>query len=129
MRKTRLRLLHPLATTMSLLLLASGLLSSGCGQSSQPIPPDINRIFNKPVYQNAIWGLRVVDIDTGEVIYDLNPEHQFLIGSVRKLFSVGVLLNRIGPGHTSVTPVYRQGTVTGGVLHGNLILVASGDLT
>src|SRR5215467_14042482 len=109
--------------------MASGLFSSGCCQNSQQIPKDITLIFNKPIYQNAIWGLRVVDIDTGEVISNLNPNYHFLIGSVRKLFSVGVLLNQIGPGHTFITPVYRQGTVASGVLYGNLILVASGDLT
>ncbi len=49
---------------------------------------------------------------------------------MRKVFSVGELLNQIGPDHTYDTPVYRVGNVdTAGVLHGNLVLVASGDLT
>src|SRR5262249_6022790 len=52
------------------------------------------------------------------------------IGSVRKVFSVGELMNKVGAEHTSVTPIHRQGKIgKGGVLHGDLILVASGDLT
>jgi D-alanyl-D-alanine carboxypeptidase/D-alanyl-D-alanine-endopeptidase (penicillin-binding protein 4) len=49
---------------------------------------------------------------------------------VRKVFSVGELLNQVGPKHTYDTPVYRTGVIdSDGVLHGNLVLVASGDLT
>ncbi|MGH2349840.1 MAG: D-alanyl-D-alanine carboxypeptidase, partial [bacterium] len=105
------------------------LLSNGCTRESAPVPAEIRAILSKPAYQTAAWGLRVVDVDTGEVIYDLNPNRLFLIGSVRKLFSVGLLLNAIGPDHTFVTPVHRQGAVSDGVLTGDLILVASGDLT
>ena len=38
--------------------------------------------------------------------------------------------DKIGPDHTYDTPVYRRGTLTPqGVLQGDLILVASGDIT
>lgn len=94
------------------------------------VPPDIQAVFEKPLYRGAIWGLRVVDLDTGAVLIDREPGCQFAIGSVRKVFSVGELLNQVGPGHRYNTPVYRDGAVDrAGVLHGNLILVASGDLT
>jgi hypothetical protein len=87
-------------------------------------------VFNTPIYRNAIWGLRVVDPGTGSVLVDLRPDHQFFIGSVRKIFSVGALLEQIGPQHTYNTRVYRQGQMdSSGILHGDLILVASGDLT
>ena len=91
------------------------------------VPSDIRAIFNRPPYKHAIWGLRVQD--GANVLIDANSGRQFLIGSVRKIFSVGQLLNTVGAGHTYDTPVYRAGTITRGVLHGNLILVASGDLT
>jgi len=91
------------------------------------VPVDIRAVFDKPAYAKATWGLRVRD--GSRTLVDLNSEHPFLIGSVRKVFSVGELLNTIGPGHTYDTPVYRTGAITNGTLHGNLILVASGDLT
>jgi D-alanyl-D-alanine carboxypeptidase len=59
---------------------------SGISSSSQPIPEDIRQVFDKPAYHTAVWGLRVVDLDTGQFIYDLHSERPFLIGSVRKLF-------------------------------------------
>src|SRR5215510_11162464 len=77
----------------------------GCNKSeSSNIPQDITAIFDKPLYKNSIWGLRVVDLDTGKVFINLRPDYDFFIGSVRKVFSVGELMNKVGAEHTSVTP-------------------------
>ena len=84
-------------------------------------------MLSKPVYKNATWALRV--LDGSKVLIDLQPNRKLFIGSVRKVFSVGQLLDAVGPGHRYDTPVYRTGNVTGGVLHGNLVILASGDLT
>ena len=105
----------------------------GCDKNNDgtdDIPEEILQIFENPLYSNAVWGLRVVDADTGELIYDLESKRDFLIGSVRKLYSVGLLLNQVGSDHIFITPVHRQGEVNGeGTLDGDLILVAQGDLT
>lgn len=112
-------------------LALSALLSSSAVSAAQPatgVPANIQTIFDKPAYKKGIWGLRV--LDGGKVVLDLNSARQLYIGSVRKIFSVGQLLNAVGPEHTYDTPVYRTGTVdANGVLHGNLIVVAAGDLT
>ena len=103
---------------------------SNCNDNSAKVPADIKAIFNKPAYKNAVWGLRIVDLGTGKELMDLEPHCNFFIGSVRKIFSVGELLNQVGPAHRYNTPVYRRGELNGsGVLHGDLVLVASGDLT
>ncbi len=101
-----------------------------CGDNSANVPADIKAVFNKPAYKNASWGLRIVDLGTGKEVIDLQPNCHFYIGSVRKIFSVGELLNQVGPDHRYNTPVYRHGELNGaGVLQGDLVLVASGDLT
>jgi D-alanyl-D-alanine carboxypeptidase len=109
-------------------------LAAGCSRSpardTSIVPDDIRAVFDLPLYQKALWGLRVVDVPSGKVLIDAQPGHNFLVGSVRKIFSVGGLLNQIGPDHTFNTPLYRLGDLDrAGVLHGNLILLASGDLT
>jgi len=101
-----------------------------CHNNSANVPADVKAVFDKPAYKNAIWGLRVVDPGTGKELMDLQPQCNFYIGSVRKIFSVGELLNQVGPDHRYNTPVYRRGELNGaGVLQGDLVLVASGDLT
>jgi D-alanyl-D-alanine carboxypeptidase/D-alanyl-D-alanine-endopeptidase (penicillin-binding protein 4) len=111
----------------------SALLLVSCGGSDHPntaVPDAITQIMQKPAYANATWAMQVVDLDTGRVIYDLNSGSQMFIASVRKLFSTGNALDILGAQYKHVTPVYKQGTVdANGVLTGNLIMVASGDLT
>lgn len=97
---------------------------------SKELPKAIRTIMEKPRYSEATWALRVTDVRSGEVIYDLNSRQRLLTGSVRKLYSVSDTLNRLGPDYRFKTPVYRRGEVDGsGDLKGDLILVAKGDLT
>jgi D-alanyl-D-alanine carboxypeptidase len=117
-------------TFLLLVTAAFGLSGGGNKSGNSHIPPDIQAIFDKLLYKNSIWGLRVVDLDTSAVLINLRPDYDFFIGSVRKVFSVGELMNAVGAAHTSVTSIHRQGEIgDSGVLHGDLILVASGDLT
>jgi D-alanyl-D-alanine carboxypeptidase/D-alanyl-D-alanine-endopeptidase (penicillin-binding protein 4) len=86
--------------------------------------------MKKPRYSGATWALRVVDVKSGAVIYDLNSKDQLLTGSVRKLYSVAAALNQLGADYRFHTPVFRLGNVdASGNLNGDLILVAKGDLT
>ncbi len=98
--------------------------------SCKELPKAIRSIMEKPRYSESTWALRVTDVRSGEVIYDLNSRQRLLTGSVRKLYSVSDTLNRLGPDYRFKTPVYRRGEVDGsGDLNGDLILVAKGDLT
>jgi PBP4 family serine-type D-alanyl-D-alanine carboxypeptidase len=74
--------------------------------------------------------LRVDDLDTGKTLIDLQQDCQLYIGSLRKIFSIGELVNQIGPEYRYNTPIFHLGDIASdGVLHGDLVLVASGDLT
>src|ERR1700761_1849479 len=80
-------------------LIVSGLfLSLGAtafaGDDGSALPKSIRKIMDKPQYAAATWALRVVDADSGAVVYDLNSSEKLLTGSVRKLYSVGVTLNQ-----------------------------------
>jgi PBP4 family serine-type D-alanyl-D-alanine carboxypeptidase len=124
--------LRSCSTVVALCFSFCGLIwaADGASQSaSGQVPSAIQVVFDKPLYKGATWGLRVLD-SNGKVLIDYNSQQNFFIGSVRKVFSVGQLLNKVGPDHTWDTPVYRVGNVdSAGVLHGNLVLVAAGDLT
>ncbi|HKE36746.1 MAG TPA: D-alanyl-D-alanine carboxypeptidase/D-alanyl-D-alanine-endopeptidase [Candidatus Baltobacteraceae bacterium] len=104
--------------------------SAGAVQAAGDLPPGVRTIVHKPRYAHASWYMLVTDLATGRIVYQMTPDRLAFTGSVRKLFSVGLAMNALGSSHRIVTPVYRQGRVDArGVLRGNLILVAAGDLT
>lgn len=101
-----------------------------CSPAGGSLPAGITSVMQKPRYAKSTWHLLVVDLATGKTVYELDPDKMALTASVRKLFSVGLALTQLGTDHRFTTPVYRQGTVDDqGVLTGDLILVAAGDLT
>lgn len=123
-------------TRPAVALAAAALLGLGAaaaaGQSApqQPVPPAVLDIINAPRYAGATWNIRVVDVETGALVSSLGPDSLFFTGSVRKLFSVAEALDLLGPAHRFITPVHRRGALgADGVLRGDLVLVASGDLT
>lgn len=89
----------------------------------------IEAFLAQPMFQQAHWGLLFVDLETGEVVLQRSEQKLFAPASVTKLFSTAAALDALGADHKFTTPVHRRGDVKDGVLHGDLILVASGDPT
>jgi D-alanyl-D-alanine carboxypeptidase/D-alanyl-D-alanine-endopeptidase (penicillin-binding protein 4) len=87
------------------------------------------RIEHKPVYRRSTWGYDVLNQRTGRVLAAQNDRQMFDPGSTMKIYSVATGLRLYGSRYRFRTPVYRTGRVSGGTLHGNLVLVGSGDLT
>ena len=98
--------------------------------AAAPLPEGITAIIEGPHYAFSRWGIHVADRDSGEVVYDLNGNQRFLAASTTKLWPGAAALDAYGPDFHFETPVYRTAPVgADGTLTGNLILVASGDLT
>ena len=74
--------------------------------------------------------LRTAPTSDGRTVRSLGPADRLYIpGSSTKLFSVSATLDDLGFDHHFKTPLYAQGKVNNGTLGGDLVLVASGDLT
>jgi D-alanyl-D-alanine carboxypeptidase/D-alanyl-D-alanine-endopeptidase (penicillin-binding protein 4) len=80
-------------------------------------------------YAHSRWGMLVVDAADGRVVYSRHPDQFFLPASTTKLYTCSAALHYLGPESKFQTPVYRRGALEKGTLKGDLILVASGDLT
>ena len=89
----------------------------------------IAAVIDAAEYRHARWGLVIIEAVSGRVIFERNAEQLFLPASTTKLFTCSSALHDLGPDYKFETPVYARGTVEGSHLHGDLILVASGDLT
>jgi D-alanyl-D-alanine carboxypeptidase/D-alanyl-D-alanine-endopeptidase (penicillin-binding protein 4) len=80
--------------------------------------------------QTAHIGWLFVELETGRVVLERDSGKLFVPASTTKLFSVAAALDALGADYRFRTPVVRRGILhEGGTLQGDLILVASGDLT
>ena len=116
-----------------LLVAALAVVNCGCGETSggsAALPTGIEDVIDSPEFANSTWGIRVVDLESGEEVFNsLNPELMFDPASTTKLLTVATGFDVLGADYIFETPVYRTGEVgSGGVLDGDLVLVASGDL-
>ena len=98
--------------------------------AADKLSPSISELLSTPEYKQAHCGCLVIDLATGATIYELNADQLFAPASTTKLYSCATALDALGANYRFDTPVYRRGEVdNAGRLKGDLILVASGDLT
>ncbi len=120
------------AMTRLLCVALTGLLVAWGGSVGQAeeLADKVAALIDAPPYETAHWGALFVDQETGETLYERQSQKLFAPASVTKLYTVAAALDTLGAEHRFKTPVFRRGDVDGdGVLKGDLILVASGDLT
>jgi D-alanyl-D-alanine carboxypeptidase/D-alanyl-D-alanine-endopeptidase (penicillin-binding protein 4) len=110
-------------------VLTLGLVASPLNASDR-LEGQIQAVIQAAEYKPAHWGILAVDLATGQTVYELNADQLFAPASVTKLFSTAAALDALGADYRFHTPIYRRGEVDeSGVLKGDLILVASGDLS
>lgn len=112
-----------------LLFVAVLSLAPVAARTDDPLAKKLEAVMDGKDYKQARWGVLVTDAKSGEVLYAREPDKLVTPASTTKLFSCAAALIAYGPDHRFETPVYRRGPVVDGSLHGDLILVASGDLT
>ena len=88
----------------------------------------INAPTRTPRLKNSVVAGEVYDLDSHRVLYARNGGTLMVAASTTKLLTEGTSLALLGPDFRWTTPVYRTGSIDAqGVLHGDLVLVASGD--
>jgi len=88
----------------------------------------IDAILDDPEINRGFWGIQIVSLATGKVLYARNADKLFTPASNTKLFTTAAALALIGPNYTSRTTVETVGTLDKhGRLSGDLVLVGRGD--
>lgn len=88
----------------------------------------INAPTQTPRLKNSIVAGEVYDLDSHRVLYARNANILMDPASTTKLLTEGTSLDLLSPNFRWTTPVYRTGPIDAqGELHGDLVLVASGD--
>lgn len=78
---------------------------------------------------NALWAVEVQSLDTGELLYARNAHALVMPASNMKIVTMSVAATRLGWDFRFDTTLETTARVSGGVLHGDLTVVGSGDPT
>src|SRR5450755_2637926 len=94
----------------------------------KPLPDRIAGVLTAPDLARGFWGIEVVSLSTGKVLYEHNSDKLFTPASNTKLFTTAAALALIGPDYSFHTTVETNGTLDKhGRLTGDLLLVGRGD--
>ncbi|MEW6508361.1 MAG: D-alanyl-D-alanine carboxypeptidase/D-alanyl-D-alanine-endopeptidase [Bacteroidota bacterium] len=83
--------------------------------------------FNDPNFNNAVWGVLVKSLKTGEIIYKRNSDKLFNPASNIKLFTSASALKLLGPNYVYQTNILANGIIKSGKLEGDLIIQGFAD--
>ncbi len=126
----------------AILLVCLALLLSGCGlfttkpiQTESPMPlvdpleklqTDIDAVLQDTLFTTASIGIKVVSIETGQVIYQKNPQKLHHPASTTKLFTAATALAKLGADYRFETTLYVD-TAADAEDIGNVYLKGRGD--
>lgn len=77
--------------------------------------------------QSSGISIQIADQQTGEVIFDRNPDVPQTIASITKLFTTAAAIHYLGPDFKFHTTFWRRGSIERGNLVGSLLVVGGGD--
>ncbi len=96
-------------------------------QTNVALRDTLNQILFDANTPNAIWAVRVLETESGKVIYDRNGFTSMIPASNTKMYTTAAALELLGVDHTYETGLYAAGPIRNGVLEGALVVKGSGD--
>ena len=128
--------------TYTILLVCVALLLSGCGifatkpvQTQSPtnsvdplkkLQTDIDAVLQDPLFTTTSIGIKVVAVETGEVIYGKNTHKLHHPASTTKLFTAAAALAKLGADYRFETTVYIDADMSEGIAN-NIYLKGKAD--
>jgi D-alanyl-D-alanine carboxypeptidase/D-alanyl-D-alanine-endopeptidase (penicillin-binding protein 4) len=118
------------------LLFAALLASDALGQDQKP-PATLAELrqrvadhVGQPKFAGAMWGAKIVSLDTGATVFEQNPQKLFSPASNSKLYTIALALDRLGADYRIKTSLYAKAKPnSSGTLKGDLIVYGRGDPT
>ena len=84
----------------------------------------------QPKYDAALWGVKIVSLDSGKTVFEHNPQKLCSPASNCKLYTVALALDRLGADYRIKTSLYAKARPNkSGKLSGDLIVYGRGDPT
>ena len=118
-------------------LLFAHLLGSNALAQEQKPPATLGELrqrlaehIGQPKFAAAMWGAKIVSLDTGVTVFEHDPQKLFSPASNSKLYTVALALDRLGADYRIKTSLYAKARPRrSGTLKGDLIVYGRGDPT
>jgi D-alanyl-D-alanine carboxypeptidase/D-alanyl-D-alanine-endopeptidase (penicillin-binding protein 4) len=121
-------LAHSSDTTRTAPVLRTGIPSAyDSAQSVKLLGKRLYALLHGPGMRGAAVSAAVIDVKTGDALFDLNGTLALTPASTTKLFSTAAAFYFQGKGATVNTEVLYDGVLSDGVVSGNVYLVGNGD--
>lgn len=88
---------------------------------------DIDAILAAPALERGFWGVLVRPVGRDETLYATNARKLMMPASTMKVVTLAAAAEKLGWDFTYQTRLFASGPIDGGSLHGDLIVVGSGD--
>ncbi len=110
-----------------LVVLVVGLLRAVSAVAPAGLPAHVAALEAHRTLAGAHFGVMIQSLDHGDIWFAQDANATFIPASTAKIVTVAIALNRLGPDYRFATRVLTDGTVTDGVVTGNLYLRGEGD--
>lgn len=82
----------------------------------------------QPRFQAALWGVKIVSLDAGRVLFEHHADRWLSPASNSKLYAGALVLDQLGGDYRIVTPIFAAGKPDGaGTLTGDVVVSGRGD--
>ncbi|WP_165488552.1 MULTISPECIES: D-alanyl-D-alanine carboxypeptidase/D-alanyl-D-alanine endopeptidase [Dyella] len=90
---------------------------------------DIDAHIAQPRFEHARWGIEVIELGSGRVVYAHDAGKLFTPASTNKLYTAALALHVLGPAFRFPTRVFGAAPDHGGTITGDAVLYGMGDPT
>ncbi len=96
--------------------------------TDENLAAQLEAVINQPRFAGAMWGAKVVSLDTGRTLFEHQPGLRLSPASNAKLYATALALDRLGGDYRIVTPLLATAPVdASGTIKGDLIISGRGD--
>lgn len=88
---------------------------------------DIEAILADPALTRSYWGILVRSAKDNDPLYSRNAGKLLMPGSTMKIVTLAAAAERLGWDYVYDTQLVAEGPIDSGILHGDLVVVGSGD--
>lgn len=124
-----------LVLVLAVLTGSVGLRSAGSASESVPPPSNPSELRERleahvgaARFRHALWGVQIVSLDSGRVVFSHNADKLMIPASNTKLYTGALALDRLGPDFRIRTSLYTAARPSArGTLAGDLLVYGRGD--